>query len=95
MLSKGPHLEYANSGAGGRSPALPGHYRWALRCQTIMIVNLPINGSSISNLIIGLTSFPLQSEGPATYRASRSKLRRFFENHGPWLTNGRPPQARH
>jgi PncC family amidohydrolase len=36
-----------------------------LRCQTIMIVNLPINGSSTSNLIIVRSSFPLRLEGPA------------------------------
>src|ERR1039457_7007715 len=45
-------LEYASGGTGGTTPIPLGHYRLPLRCQTIMIVNLPISGSSTSNLII-------------------------------------------
>src|ERR1035441_6217985 len=45
-------FEYASSGTGDDTPILLGHYRLPLRCQTIMIVNLPISGSSTSNLII-------------------------------------------
>jgi hypothetical protein len=40
------------AGLGLRAPIPLGHYRLPLRCQTIMIVNLPISGSSTSNLII-------------------------------------------
>src|ERR1022692_2376040 len=45
-------FEYASSGTGETTPIPLGHYRLPLRCQTIMIVNLPISGSSTSNLII-------------------------------------------
>src|SRR5208337_4059501 len=45
-------LEYASSGTGETTPIPLDHYRLPLRCQTIMIVNLPISGSSTSNLII-------------------------------------------
>ena len=40
------------AGPGETNPIPLGHYRLPLRCQTIMIVNLPISGSSTSNLII-------------------------------------------
>jgi len=42
------------AGSGLRHPTPLGDYRWPLRCQTIITVNLPISGSSTSNLIIEL-----------------------------------------
>jgi hypothetical protein len=60
--SREPHenlgLDYASvwsmlvAGPGGSPPILLGRYRLPLRCQTITIVNLPINGSTTSTLII-------------------------------------------
>ena len=40
------------AGPGETNPIPLGHYRLPLRCQTIMIVNLPINGRTTNTLII-------------------------------------------
>src|ERR1017187_10183624 len=61
-------LEYASSGTGETTPILLGHYRLPLRCQTIMIVNLPISGSSTSNLIIEIL-LSASKRRPAVSRA--------------------------
>jgi len=46
------YLEYASSGTRVAALIPLDRYRLPLRCQTIMIVNLPMSGSTTSTLII-------------------------------------------
>ncbi len=55
-----------------------GHYRLPLRCQTIMIVNLPINGSSTSSLIICSILLSASTGRPGHNRAFPIRSSRCF-----------------